>query len=853
MYLKSKMRLLGMSALVGAGILATGSAGAYDMRLGGIEIQMDTTLSAGASVRVADRNTKFLPSVNGGPSDTRVLADPLAPSQAGGTVGNPSAHCMTAGSLCMPTANTRDAANYDGSINGDDGRLNFDNGDLTSGSVKFVSEFSADFTDNLRGFVRVSGFYDAVLADDGSYERSKPFGDAVEDEHHLDLRLLDAFVSYDTTIGDLPVMVRAGKQVINWGESTFFLGGNSVFNPIDVPAIRKPGAEIKEALLPVEAIYGSISLPYDISLEAYVGGWDRYVIDNGGTPFGSSDAAFPGSSANRGASLIGGGNFGGTGKINYDYDLMDGVAGVGPADGLTGIIGNYLVAGGNLPTGVSELLTPASSFQHNLALDKTKTAEEQRWAYDDPYLIKRIQDDEPNDFDNYGLAVRWYSEALNSTEFAFYYQNYASRIPRFGINSLAPRAGASTLGGVTTDATNRGTSLSGCGLAAVGLDATKSPGFTWATAPGNDISFVLDDVNDPTGIHRSANTNGTPLNTALTDASLGGAYISAANSLARLGEVNCRSVLATNKFDTKPGEAGGDVHLTGAMALVTSFEMQLYAEYPEEREVYGVSAATTIGGWGVQGEVTYRPNADFQIDTDTIVAGAVVAGCGFANNYGPALAPVFGAYSTYAAASGIGCTGKDQRLKGWDEMELYNFDIGTTALYTSSNPVVSFLGANSMVLLTEFAGAYVPDFETRTIQTSDGPVTVESTENGYLLSNTCTSGGDVPLSGLFGLDPRGETECRPTQGQVSGLLLAGLTYNNVLGTAWTLEPRIIHRQGLRGRGIGGVQGVGSSALSVTASYQETKIGFSFVDYFGDELRTKNGDRDTVSINISQPF
>jgi hypothetical protein len=825
MYLKSKMRLLGVSALVGAGLVAAGPSEAYTINLGGISVQMDTTMSAGVQVRVEDRDTQYLPSVSGGNQDTRVLTNALDPTADGGTVGNPSDVCTALNSMCMPTANTPTSANYDGSINGDDGRLNFDNGDLTSGAIKFVSEFSADLSPNVRAFARVSGFYDAVLSDDGSYERSKPFGDDVEEEHHMDIRLLDAFVSYDTEIANMPVMLRAGKQVINWGESTFFLGGNSVFNPIDVPAIRKPGAEIKEALIPVEALYASVSLPYDLSVEAYVGGWDRYKIDNGGTPFAGSDAAFTGSSANQAASFIGGGNFGGSGKFNYDY------AGMG---GVTSIIG--AVAAANPLPGVSLTLTPAHDFRHDLSRDTSGlTPEEQRWAYDDPYIIKRISDTEPDDFDNYGLAVRWYSEALGSTEFAAYYQNYDSRIPRFGINSLAPEAGLSVVGGVSTDATNRGTSIAGC----------NAGNALWASSRYNDTAFVLDDTTDKQGVHRAANDSNTSLYAALTDVSVGGDYTTTAGSLARLGEVNCRSVMATNQVNS--------AFLTGAMAAATSFKMELYAEYPEEREVYGISAATTLAGWGVQGEITYRPNADFQIDTDTVVIGAVAAGCAFELNYGPAFAPVFGAYSTYGAASGIGCTGSDQRLKGYDEMELYNFDIGTTAVYTSSNPVVTALGANSAVLLTEFAGSYVTDFETRTLQTSSGPVTVETTENGYVLPSTCTSGGDVPLSGLFGLDPRGETECRPTQGQVSGLLLAGLTYNNVMGSAWTLSPRLIHRQGLRGRGVGGVQGVGSTALSVEGSYQETRIGLSYVDYFGPENRTKNGDKDSVSLTISQPF
>ena len=39
----------------------------------------------------------------------------------------------------------------------------------------------------------------------------------------------------------MPYQLKVGRQVINWGESTFVLGGNSVFNPIDVSAFAPSG------------------------------------------------------------------------------------------------------------------------------------------------------------------------------------------------------------------------------------------------------------------------------------------------------------------------------------------------------------------------------------------------------------------------------------------------------------------------------------------------------------------------------------------------------------------------------------------------------------------------------------
>ena len=68
--LKSKLRLLGMSALVGAGLIAAGPVNAYNFAIGSVDVQVDIQLSVGVSVRVADRETDLLPWVNGGPGET---------------------------------------------------------------------------------------------------------------------------------------------------------------------------------------------------------------------------------------------------------------------------------------------------------------------------------------------------------------------------------------------------------------------------------------------------------------------------------------------------------------------------------------------------------------------------------------------------------------------------------------------------------------------------------------------------------------------------------------------------------------------------------------------------------------
>jgi hypothetical protein len=77
--------------------------------------------------------------------------------------------------------------------------------------------------------------------------------------------------------------VRLGKQVVSWGESTFIGGGINSINPIDVSAFRRPGAEIKEGLIPVNMFYVSQSLTDNLSAEGF------YQI--GGTRPSSTTAA----------------------------------------------------------------------------------------------------------------------------------------------------------------------------------------------------------------------------------------------------------------------------------------------------------------------------------------------------------------------------------------------------------------------------------------------------------------------------------------------------------------------------------------------------------------------------------
>jgi hypothetical protein len=734
---KNKLRLLGMSALVGAGLLASGPASAYEMRLGDVDIKIDTTISAGVSVRAAKRETALLPEVNGGPVDDRLVVqsalaaaawdngvdDPktriLATHTAlgGGTMDSVSTACLENGSSCSFFAksglgtdrlNPLYKDNYDSSINADDGRLNFDQGDVQGAVVKATFDIEASY-ESLRGFARINTFYDAVLASDHRYERTGLMGGKDQSDMVRHIDLLDAYVAYDGDAFGMPYEVRVGKQVINWGEATFVLGGNSVFSPINVNAIVRPGSEIKEALLPVEAIYGSMSVTDNVTIEAYYGGWDKFQLPTGGTPFASSDIANVGSSANQNIAFIGGGYSSGDNRINCaaaSGDSANGFTATANASvntiALATFAKNKYAQAGYTCEG-----TPAVDYRYALGSNGDLTPEQERIEGPGGYYFKVANHDD-EEGDNYGLAVRYYAANLNSTEFGFYYQNYTSRIPYVSYWTDTPSLGFQTMGN-TTDLASRLLGAGGCGQKIAKL----GPYGALDTTAGTNTDFANMAINDPYGLFGSAFDT------------FGG---SSKKDLQHAMELVCEN---TRKMgQAVDPDTTYNVTLSGEMRPVVALNMGLKLAYPEDIEVWGFSFNTTIAGWGVQGEITHRPDMPLQLDTDSLAIGSLVNGCGLAN-YGNGGGGVLAAFkyfqpdgspwksiSDYVAYDNLttrqGLTGCDgtgyQEIDGFYMTEVNNFDIGTTATYTRSNPLVAALGADMLVLLTEIAGTYAPGF-----------------------------------------------------------------------------------------------------------------------------------------------
>ena len=189
---------------------------------------------------------------------------------------------------------------------GDDGNLNFQKDEIYSLIIKGVHDLElrkGDFGVFLRG----KYWYDSELADGTrahgtsgiNYLPDQKLADSDFDNYAQasGIELLDAFVYGTFYVGEkqAPIDIRLGRQVASWGESTFIQNGINSINPIDVSAFRRPGAEIKEGLLPVAMATISIGLTDALSFDAfYQIEWEKTVIDACGTYFSSADVAATG-------------------------------------------------------------------------------------------------------------------------------------------------------------------------------------------------------------------------------------------------------------------------------------------------------------------------------------------------------------------------------------------------------------------------------------------------------------------------------------------------------------------------------------------------------------------------------
>src|SRR5687768_1766218 len=239
--MRSAVRHVAKPLAIAIALLGATPALALQFNLpGGATATVDTTLSYGYSVRAQRRDPALIGIANGGTSR---------------------------------------------SVNEDDGNLNFDKGDAFANVIKATVDAELKWR-NFGFFGRGTGFYDFELHD------SDKLGPTGKDRLGSNVVGLDGFFFANFNIAERDLRLRAGRQVISWGESTFIPNGINVINPVDLSRIRIPGSELKEAFIPTTGLWGSFQLSGAATLEGfYLTNWDKVRLDPRGSYFSNNDTA----------------------------------------------------------------------------------------------------------------------------------------------------------------------------------------------------------------------------------------------------------------------------------------------------------------------------------------------------------------------------------------------------------------------------------------------------------------------------------------------------------------------------------------------------------------------------------
>jgi len=547
------------------------------------------------------------------------------------------------------------------------------------------------------------------------WPKAKMSDDGFEAEQKFDnVYLLDAYVYGSFAMGNTDLQLRLGNQVVNWGESIFIQGVNQI-NPIDVPAARRAGAELKEILLPVWMAYANWGFSFG-SIEAfYQFQWNNTSVDGCGTYWAQTSSAVSSTPGNCNAAT----------PINQVY-------------------GNNLGGSTIVPQFGSQPWSQAMGLY--LPLGKGR---------------------EPSDSGQFGVAFRFPVDAID-TEFGLYAMNIHSRLPV--ISSVAGTSPADLT------ATERAVLL-GAGI--IGQDAL---GYTY-----------------------------------------------------RVGSTtNLRSPVPHHVF---AAAAAGQQVLGKPIAIKSA---NSFWEYPEDLQIYGLSAATNLFGWSVSSELSYSQDVPVQVNGNDLLLG------------GFALLGPHAADSVEVYLQGTGAY-----LQGWDRFDKTQFQVNTVKTFSN------ILGAANVLLIGEVGMQWnnIPDYKKGNVRYGRGFMwgygSSETWPAALAGGNTCNSVyAGTALGSLYNPSPRGcKNDGYITDNAWGYRVRASADYLNVFNSGVTVTPSVYWADDVDGVSMDPMFIEGRRVLGLGLKFTYNKkyvFDLNWVDY-ADSGYDPLQDRDFYSASFSVTF
>jgi hypothetical protein len=284
------------------------------------------------------------------------------------------------------------------------------------------------------------------------------------------------------------------------------------------------------------------------------------------------------------------------------------------------------------------------------------------------------------------------------------------------------------------------------------------------------------------------------------------------------------------------GTPGGLIFLPGGSANASAG----FWEYPEDIQIFGISAATNFAGWATGFELSYTKDIPAQINGNDLIA-AFLQGAGPVGLEARTLA---GRVAGTPAAP-IGTV-----FHGYDRFDKWQFQANAIQLFSN------VLGASTLTIVAEagFQWNNVPDYGAGGHRYGRGFIF-------GLGTNPTIAGGAnlcaVPVAAGGNPQPDGCKNDGYVTDYAWGLRLRGaLTYNDVFGTGITATPSVFVAKDIEGVAIDGQFNEGRAVIAAGLKLEFAKryyldLAYTYFDNGAkwDNLR----DRDFFSVGLSVTF
>src|SRR5699024_5974372 len=191
-----------------------------------------------------------------------------------------------------------------------------------------------------------------------------------------------------------------------WGEALFMQNGINTANYIELASLRRPGAEIKEALLPLGSLHLSYGITDNLNAEAFYQFEWKHTEDAPVGSYYSTHDSYPA--------------FGGESVIVDGRVVAASAAKKAAEEGL--------------PPG----MTPDQVFQATLGSFSSYEGSQ--------VTLRRTKDEKASSQGQFGLSARYFADSLGGTEFGFYYTRTHAKLP-----VVAAHMGTVEIGGSLAD------------------------------------------------------------------------------------------------------------------------------------------------------------------------------------------------------------------------------------------------------------------------------------------------------------------------------------------------------------------------------------------------------------------